>query len=613
VSSHAQRGAERADGRRNLELHRPSVGAAHAPREAARRIAYPARVPSLFRAPGLSLRIEELLERVRPSRAARELVRSERLRFARTYGVGEPWQPGAPVRDLRGEAPPGAAFWLDDTVSAAPPHAGDVFELELPGLPWTSGVVPVRGGSRFTFEVFEAHGDRVRAHFVCKGEGASRVLAWCAQAGAAAVGDLAHGGSLALSGEPLFAPGGDLRVSEAAARALSRGHPWLTRDKESEDEGRFAFGAVLALRDPEGRAIGAARIEGGPQLVARVWAAGTSGERRGSKPASVEERIVRALARREKLIASGETDALRLVHGEADALPGLFADRFGPLLRILVASRAALPLWERSAAALAHALRSAWGAEPSVVLALQLKPQPPGELLCVRQIAGPEPPEPLVVREGELAFRIDSGLTEATRAHPGVGFFPDQRRNRQRLSQRVRSGGAYLNLFAHTGAFSAVLLAAGAGSVTSVDLSAAYLARLQENLERSGLPTERHRAVRREVRRFLAELAADAQFDGIVLDPPTAASAGREFWSARAGLEALASECLRRLSPRGFLLVSSNDRRARGRLRAHLEAAARAAGVSVALSAASASPDFPALRAFPEGDPFEALFAERLA
>jgi len=587
------------------------VSVAHSPREAAQRFAYRVRVPLLFRAPGVSLRIEELLARVRPSRAARDLVRGERLRFARTFGVGAPWQPGAALRDLRGEAPLGAAFWLDDTSSTAPLHTGDAFELELPALPWPSGVVPVRGGSRFVFEALESLGDRTRVRFACEGEGASRVLAWCAQAGCAAVGDLAHGGSLALPGEPLFAPGGVLRVSEAAARALSRGHPWLTRDKESEDEGRLAFGALVSLRDPEGRALGAARIEGGPQLVARVWVGNLPGERPSSKPASVEERIVRALARREKLIASGGTDALRLVHGEADGLPGLFADRFGPLLRILVASRAALPLWERSAAALAHALQSACGAEPSVVVALQLKPQPPGQLVCVRHTAGPPPPEPLVVCEGALMFRVDSGLAEPTRAHPGVGFFPDQRRNRERLSKRVRPGGTYLNLFAHTGAFSAVLLAAGAGSVTSVDLSGAYLARLDENLERSGLCAERHRGVKRDVRRFLAELAADAQFDGIVLDPPTAASAGREFWSARAGLEALATECLRRIAPGGFLLVSSHDRRARSRLRAHLEAAAREARVAVVVSAASPSPDFPALPGFPEGDAFEAVFVER--
>jgi 23S rRNA (cytosine1962-C5)-methyltransferase len=589
------------------------VGAARERREPAVCVAYGARVPILFRAPGVSLRIEELLARAKPARAARLLVRGERLRLAHTFGVGAEWRPGAPVRDLRAEAPPGAAFWLDDTVTSAPLHAGDSFELELPGLPWPSGVVSVRGGSRFEFEVVESLADRARVQFACEGEGAGRVLAWCAQAGAAAVGDLRHGGSLAQPGEPLFATGGALRVSEAAARALSRGHLWLTRDKESEDEGRFAFGALVALHDPEGRAIGAARIEGGPQLVARVWAAEPGGERRAGKSASVEERATRAFARREKLLASGETDAVRLVHGEADALPGLFADRFGSLLRVLVASRAALPLWERTAAVLGRALQGALGSEPSVVVALQLKPQPPGELLCVRHIAGPLPPEPLVVREGALAFRVDSGLAEPTRAHPGVGLFPDQRRNRARVAARVRPGGAYLNLFAHTGAFSAALLAAGAGAVTSVDLSSAYLARLGENLERSGLAAERHRGIKRDVRRYLAELAADAQFDGIVLDPPTAASAGREFWSARAGLEALAANCLRHLAPGGFLLVSSHDRRARGRLRAHVEEAARQAGVAVAVSAAPPSSDFPALRGFPEGDAFEAVFAERRA
>ncbi len=577
------------------------------------RVAYGARVPLLFRAPGLPLRIEELLERAAPSRPARELVRGERLRFARTFGVGEAWQPGAPVRDLRGEAAPGAAFWLDDSSrTAAPALPGKEFELELPTLPWPSGVIPVRGGSRFAFELREATDDRTRVRFSCEGEGASRVLAWCAQAGAPVVGDLAHGGSLAREGEPLFAPGGSLRVSEAAARAILRGHPWLTRDKESEDEGRFAFGGLVQLRDPDNKSVGAARIEGGSQLVARIWVPVNSARLEGTKPASIEERVARALERRErvKLVANGAT-ALRLVHGEADGLPGLFADRIGSVLRVLVAGRAALPLWERTAAALAQALRAPLGSEPSVVLVVQLKPQPPGELLCVRQLSGPAPTEPLLVREGGLSFRVDTGLAEPSRPHPGFGLFLDQRRNRARLAELVREGGRYLNLFAHTGAFSSVILAAGAGEVTSVDLSGPYLARLEENLVHSGLPIERHRGVKRDVRRFLAELPADQRFDGIVLDPPTAASAGRTFWSAREGMEELAASCFRRLVPGGFLLVSSNDRRARGRLSGSLEAAALAAGVEVQLSGAPPSADYPNLRGFPEGAAFEAVLALR--
>jgi 23S rRNA (cytosine1962-C5)-methyltransferase len=572
-------------------------------------------MPLMFRAPGVPLRVEELLARVQPSRAPSALVRSARLRFARSFGVGEAWQPGAPVRDLRAEAPPGSAFWLDDEASARRPRAaGAAFELELPMLPWPSGSVRVRGGSRFAFEGIGGAADRARVRFTCDGDGASGVLAWCAQAGAPVIGDLAHGGSLASDAEPLFAAGGALRVSEAAARAIARGHPWLTRDKESEDDGRFAFGALVSLRDPDGRALGVARIEGGPLLVARLWAPaerGGPGGGKGAKPASIEERIARALARRERAKLASETDALRLVHGEADALPGLFADRFGPVLRILVASRAALPLWERASTALAQSLRASLGGEPSVVLVMQLKPQPPGELLCVRHISGPVPPSPLVAHEGALAFQLQLGLEAPTAPRPGVGLFADQRANRKRIAALVKPGGRYLNLFAHTGAFSAALLAAGAGEVISVDLSAPYLMRLEENLKRSGLALERHRSVKRDARRFVVELAPDARFDGIVLDAPTAASAGREFWSARQGLEALTAECLRRLAPSGFLLVSSNDRRARGRLAAHVEAAAREASVSVRLTAAGPSPDFPTLRGFAEGAVFEAILAQR--
>lgn len=582
-------------------------------REVAPRIAYGARVPLMFRAPGVSLRVEELLARLRPSRAPGALIRGDRLRIARTFGVGAAWQPGPPVRDLRSEVLPGTAFWLDDDTPAVAPLGGDAFELELPALAWPSGVVPVRGGSRFAFEVLALAGDRTRVRFACEGEGASRVLSWCAQAGSPAVGDAAHGGTLALPGEPLFAASGSLRVSEAAARAITRGHPWLTRDKESEDEGRFALGSLVALRDPDGRALGTARLEGGPQLVARLWAVAHRGAPANAKPASIEERVARALVRRERAKLAANTDALRLVHGEADALPGLVADRFGSTLRILVAGRAALPLWERAAAALALALRAEIGAEPSVVVAVQLRPQPPGELSCVRHIGGPAPASPLVVREGALAFHVDLGLGDPTRPRPGVGLYCDQRANRARIAARVRPGGRYLNLFAHTGAFSAALLGAGAGEVTSVDLSGPYLARLEENLQASGLLGPRHRAVKRDVRRFLSELESDAQFDGIVLDPPTAASAGGSFWSVRQGLEALAADCLRHLAPGGFLLVSSNDRRARGRLGAHLEAAAREARVRVEVSPAPPSPDFPSTKSFPEGAAFEAALAERLS
>ena len=571
-----------------------------------------------FRTPGIPLSAADVLERVRPARGAQKAMRDGRLHFARPSGFASDWRQGAQIRELRAQIPAASALWLDDESEArAQLTAGESFELETPALPWPTGVVPVRGGSRFSFEVIETRGERALVKFACEGEGAARVLGWLAQAGSPALGDLAHGGSLARAGEPLFAREGQLRISEAARRALTKGHPWLTRDRESEDETRFAPGALVELLTEAGDSRGLARVEGGAQLVTRAWHGRTQQDIRAraplGKPASIEERVARALARREKLRAEGSTDALRLVHGEADALPGLFVDRFGPLLRVLVAGRAALPLQERASAALVRALSAELGHEPSVVLVMQLRPQPPGELACVRQLLGPRLPEPLVVREGALSFRIDAGLAEPARPHPGVGFFPDQRANRARVAALVRPGGRYLNLFAHTGAFSAALLAAGAGEVVSVDLSAPYLARLEENLRLSSLPAARSRVVKRDARRFLDELAAAENFDGIVLDPPTAASAGGEFWSARQCMENLVAACLKRLGAGGFLLVTTNDRRSGGRLAERVEAAAAGLGCRVTVAPAGPAADFPSLKGFPKGVAFEGVLATRSA
>jgi 23S rRNA (cytosine1962-C5)-methyltransferase len=287
------------------------------------------------------------------------------------------------------------------------------------------------------------------------------------------------------------------------------------------------------------------------------------------------------------------------------------------MLRVVVSGRACETVLERAIDTLVHAVAPALGAEPPVVRVLHLRERPPGRAECVSLVRGRLAADACdalgrtVVSERGLRYLADPGLASPERPSPAFGFFPDQRANRERVAALAKDGGRWLNLFAHTGAFSVALLAAGASSVTSVDLSAAYLRWLEENLALNGLAGPRHVSHRGDGRRFFERLDAGARFDGIVLDPPTAASAGESFWSARTGLESLAADCLRRLAPGGFLLISSHDRRARGRLRARLEAAALSAGVSVVASEAPPSPDFPSLRGFPEGDAFTAVLLER--
>jgi 23S rRNA (cytosine1962-C5)-methyltransferase len=569
-----------------------------------------------FRAPGATLTTTALVAQALGEGEARA---AERIR-AGALVVG-----GARLTDPAATVPPGGLLALDARAPRLALPAGPACDALVPALPYPSGRC-----EGFAFEVLEERGGVARVRLTLEAGGLDGARAWLAAAGSAVLGDVAHGGILVVGGirlasageplelprEPVFPPGAPapeamLRISGGTARALERGHPWVIADRETEAGDRFAPGTLVVLADRGGRAHGLARTEGARELAAVLWSPRT----RPREVASIEERVARALARRGPLLAAdAETDAVRLVHGEADGLPGLAIDRLGPALRMLVLGRAALPLRERVLAALRAGALPGLAADPPVVEVLHLRERPPGELRCVHLVAGDASalPAPLVVREGALRFEVELGLAEPARPRPGVGFFLDQRENRARLARRAARGGRYLNLFAHTGGFSAALLAGGAEEVFSVDLSAPYLEQLERNLERSGLPLARHRSVRREARRFLAELDPEARFDGVVLDPPTAAASGRRFWSVRRDLEPLAAAAFARLAPGGFLLLTRQDRATRGGLEGLVERAAASAQVKLAdVEPAPPGRDFPAVRGFPAGQPFEAVLATR--
>jgi 23S rRNA G2069 N7-methylase RlmK/C1962 C5-methylase RlmI len=150
--------------------------------------------------------------------------------------------------------------------------------------------------------------------------------------------------------------------------------------------------------------------------------------------------------------------------------------------------------------------------------------------------------------------------------------------------------------------------------VVSVDLSAAYLEDLEANLAANALlfkPGYRHESVRGDGRRFLETRAQAERFDGIVLDPPTAAAAGRRFWSVRRDLEPMLKSCVQLLAPGGVLLVTQNQAGPPLGLERILERiATRAHRTLVRLEPASAGLDHPSRDGFPEGDPFEGVLIQ---
>jgi 23S rRNA (cytosine1962-C5)-methyltransferase len=533
----------------------------------------------------------------------------------------------------------------------------------VPAPAWSRGTLESGSGEKrrmLDFEVTRRGGGLAELALHCAPAPAPTLLALLARAGWPVVGDVRRGGIVLRGGlrlraldapwdaaqraaswwpdEPAY-PATDRGaevprwgVSSATARVVRRGHPWILLDDQTEDPGGFAPGTLVEACAPSGPPLGLALIEGGARMAARMWSVGSA---HGRAPESVEARVARALSKRRALMERGpgralegggvHTDTLRLIHGEADGLPGLAVDRLGGLLRVLVTGRASDHFRERALDALVHGLRDVLGMAPPMVEVLHLRDRPSGSFECVRRSRGDaaafeelglDPGGRMPVHERGLVFRVDPGLGEPERSRPGVGLFLDQRENRERLARPAARGGHWLNLFAHTGAFSVALLAAGAERVTSVDLSAAYLGWLEENLALNsdrGVDPRAHDSVRRDGRRYLEELPSGQRFAGIVLDPPTAAAAGRKFWSVGRDLEPLIRDAFSRLEPDGVLLMCRNERGAKGGLHTLVERAAKQAGVSIGkLRPAPPGDDFPRLRGFPEGDSFSGVMVQRI-
>ena len=390
-----------------------------------------------------------------------------------------------------------------------------------------------------------------------------------------------------------------IRLRPGKERSLQRQHPWVFEG--SIARGSADGGETVRVEDADGGFLAWGAYSGSSMIRVRAWSF-TEAERIDA--AFFERRIQRAVALRGRLpIAS---DAMRLVHGEADGLPGLIVDRYGDTLcaqfgavgverwkatlaDTLLAATGCTRLYERSDA-------SVRGQEGLIEVTGWLRGGD-GEARGSTHIA---------IEEHGMKLTLDLASGHKT------GFYLDQRDNRALLGRWVRERGCQqvLNAYCYTGGFSIAALAGGAAHVTSVDSSAPALERVQAHVALNGFAAERNECVDADVNSFLrASLAAGRQFDAIVLDPPKfAASAAHAERAARAYKD-INRLALRLLAPGGLLFTFSCS----GGIGADLfhkivAGAAIDAGVDgVIVSRLGAAPDHPQTLFFPEGEYLKGL------
>lgn len=299
-------------------------------------------------------------------------------------------------------------------------------------------------------------------------------------------------------------------------RSLVKRHPWVF--ESSIARGGGDAGETVRVVSADGQFLAWAAYSPQSQIRLRAWSF-DEGERIDA--ALLRRRIDQALAMRARLAIA--SDSVRLIHGEADGLPGLIVDRYGQTL-VAQFTSAGVERWK---AVIADALLAATGLtrlyERSDAQAREWEglPVQTGWLRGEGETA-------LTLREHDWQLTLDVAEGHKT------GYYLDQRDSRHRFAQAVRHYGcqSVLNCFSYTGGFSVAALAGGAHEVISVDSSGPALARATAHVALNGFDPARHQAwdadVNATLRRCLAE---GRRFDAIVLDPPkfapTAAHAER--------------------------------------------------------------------------------------
>lgn len=323
-------------------------------------------------------------------------------------------------------------------------------------------------------------------------------------------------------------------LTNRGADRVRSGHPWVYRSDVAEAAGEP--GDVVWVADRRGRFLGQAFYNPRSEISLRV-------AERGERPVDdswLADRIRRALSYRETL--SIDADAYRLLHAEADGVPGLVVDRYGEYLVIQVGSAAV----ERRLESLLGALEE--NLAPAGILARNdfAARRKEGLDRNVRVLRG-EVPESVVVREGGVSYLTDLWGGQKT------GSFLDQRENH--LATGRYAHGRVLDVFSYAGGF-ALHAARTSATVEVVDSSGPALEAARSNAELNELDNVSF--TRANAFDLLRERSdAGGRYDTVILDPPAFAKAKRELAGARRAYKEINLRAMKLLAPGGILVTCS--------------------------------------------------------
>lgn len=330
-----------------------------------------------------------------------------------------------------------------------------------------------------------------------------------------------------------------LHFQKGRSRRVRAGHPWaFSNEVEMTPEVKaLPPGTLVTLVDAGEEKLGVATFNPHSLIAARLL--GTDWKR-PVDAGFLAEKLTQALGLRESLF---DQPWYRLIHSEADGLPGLIVDRYGDVVSVQANTAGMERLTPVLIEALQHVL------SPTAIVLKNDSPVRGLEgLELYDRVAFGAVDGPVEVRENGLTFYADLVHGQKT------GWFFDQRYNRAFLG-KLAKGRTALDVFSYGGGFALAMAAGGATRVVAVDRSAEALALATKAAAANHLALT---PVRAEAFAELARLdAAGERFGVVAVDPPAFVKSKKDLGAGAKGYRKMARLAAPLVEKGGFLFAAS--------------------------------------------------------
>jgi len=384
-----------------------------------------------------------------------------------------------------------------------------------------------------------------------------------------------------------------VRLEKGREAQILKGYPWIfAGDVIDSSQWRLAEkGSLASIENHKGERLGIGYVNPVSQIVCRVLTL-------KSEPIDslfFRQRMQAALASREKLI---DVPYYRLVHAEADGLPGLLIDRFGGIFVVQVGTagmEALMPLW-------AMALESLFAPE-AIVLRNDTSAREQEGLKNEVKIMKGAVPDLVEVHENDFIYYADLLRGQKT------GWFYDQRDNHKMIAERAK-GKTVLDVYAHSGGFGLLAAKHGAASTTLVDSSKLALELAKKAVEKNNVAAN---FIEGDAFKIMEKLAGEGKrYDIVIADPPPFVKAKKDIAAGLKGYEKMAKLAAALVKPEGLLFAASCSHHAsRGAFNNAIEAgikkACRTANI---LKQTGAAPDHPRHPMLPQSEYLKGLLLQ---